>query len=629
MRIRYIFLLILSLVMLIFSINLFHDVSGFDRGNNLFNVSFDITNISGRSYTPDCLTNCHLPIKVRYDGSLVPSTISLSAQNFNYYFKFQNRTPNNIKIEYLNITQINVTDYKNICTLIPSIRINDTININNCVNSIVGSHLENISEWVSLPSLINLRKGQDYYFDLVGKFQAGLGRKEIDIVPSARISNLQFNMTEFAWWNTSWGKRKEINITGGANNLTNFTVLINVTYDSDMSGNFTDLRFIDGTCAGTQDTQLYHEFDMRYNGTEALIWVKIPILNASNLQNTSICMYYNNTPVSNGEDSINAWDQYYSGVWHFTEASGDAINSVNSTTNASAYITGGKIIPSRNTLFGRGRHLPGDTVNGGWFRINDTSSRFTNNTNFTVEVFFNLIDSGADNPIVFHADNDVPVDDYAFLTTADDNLYAEVSSACGGAGRIQQDFTTIRINRSVNSYFAMTWQASQAITAFNNTVSAVSTGSQAGMCTADAPMFFGSNHDSVDVTNITLDEIRISNIIRDSAWINRTIANSNQTLFNIGDEQSVDVLTTLNTPNNGQQFNVTAVTLNCSANGNGNALVNISFYVDGLLNSTTTTTLLQDNITRTLNFSDAGHNWTCLGQTAATNNMPANRTISC
>ncbi len=35
------------------------------------------------------------------------------------------------------------------------------------------------------------------------------------------------------WWDTDYDGRKQINITGGTSNLVNFTVLMNISYDSD------------------------------------------------------------------------------------------------------------------------------------------------------------------------------------------------------------------------------------------------------------------------------------------------------------------------------------------------------------------------------------------------------------
>jgi len=51
--------------------------------------------------------------------------------------------------------------------------------------------------------------------------------------------------TNYTWWNDSWPYRRNITInnTQNSNTLIDYQVLINITYDSDMNSNFSDLRF--------------------------------------------------------------------------------------------------------------------------------------------------------------------------------------------------------------------------------------------------------------------------------------------------------------------------------------------------------------------------------------------------
>lgn len=77
------------------------------------------------------------------------------------------------------------------------------------------------------------------------------------------VSSFGESFTEWAWWDSAWDKRKNVNITGGNLLLDNFTILLNITYDSDMQGYFDDLRFVNGSCSGAQDTELSYEFDKK------------------------------------------------------------------------------------------------------------------------------------------------------------------------------------------------------------------------------------------------------------------------------------------------------------------------------------------------------------------------------
>jgi len=149
-------------------------------------------------------------------------------------------------------------------------------------------------------------------------------------------SILCVNLVSADWWDDDWTYRKEVNITGGESVLTNFPVLINVSFSTDMSIAFYDIRFINGTCSGTQTDILSYEFDAVINSTQALVWVKIPSLQTGTNQ---ICMYYGRSGESSGENKSDTWDSSYKGVYHFTEGTGthiiDSTGNGNGTLSAS------------------------------------------------------------------------------------------------------------------------------------------------------------------------------------------------------------------------------------------------------------------------------------------------------
>ena len=92
------------------------------------------------------------------------------------------------------------------------------------------------------------------------------------------------------WWNASWEKRKVVEIReNSGSELTNYSVLINVTYDSDMMSNFSDLRFIsfDGTI------ELDYWIENKTDGSSVQVWVEFSTLTAD-IYNT-FYMYFNNS----------------------------------------------------------------------------------------------------------------------------------------------------------------------------------------------------------------------------------------------------------------------------------------------------------------------------------------------
>ncbi|MHA2304107.1 MAG: DUF2341 domain-containing protein [Candidatus Hodarchaeales archaeon] len=141
------------------------------------------------------------------------------------------------------------------------------------------------------------------------------------------------------WWaDASFSKRKDIAIDNNKvlADLTNFPVLIDI-YDSDLrtdvQADAADLMFTDSS-----NTKLAHEielFDQTGNGTHAhlIAWVNVPTL--FNNTDTLVSMYYGNSAVNSQENSEGVWKEYV-GVWHLSEASGNAKDSTSFDTDGTA-----------------------------------------------------------------------------------------------------------------------------------------------------------------------------------------------------------------------------------------------------------------------------------------------------
>ncbi len=91
---------------------------------------------------------------------------------------------------------------------------------------------------------------------------------------------------EWAWWDSSWSRKKPITITGAV--PANYSLRLNVTYDADMQTNFNDLRFTNNA----EDTEIPYWIEETIISTEATIYVNIQ-------DNSTIYMYYGNATVTN------------------------------------------------------------------------------------------------------------------------------------------------------------------------------------------------------------------------------------------------------------------------------------------------------------------------------------------
>ena len=161
--------------------------------------------------------------------------------------------------------------------------------------------------WVkNLPENIELYKNQLYSKVSKGsipvRFCADFQREwtkngfeiAIDHIPSfAGKSYL-----DYTWWNTSWLKKKPINVST-ATALTEYQIELYVTYDSDMASDFSDIRFTNAS----ENDQLEYWIESKSDSSWAYVWVKG---NFSTANGTQIYMYYDNTSEVLSEENCSA-----------------------------------------------------------------------------------------------------------------------------------------------------------------------------------------------------------------------------------------------------------------------------------------------------------------------------------
>ena len=112
------------------------------------------------------------------------------------------------------------------------------------------------------------------------------------------------------WWNYDYSKRTPINLnTTTINTPQNLQIHINITYDTDMNSDFSDIRFISYT---DNITQLPYWIENQTNNQYCNIWIKIPD-NITTTNKTHIYLYYNNPTAnnqSNGETTFDFFDDF-------------------------------------------------------------------------------------------------------------------------------------------------------------------------------------------------------------------------------------------------------------------------------------------------------------------------------
>jgi len=115
------------------------------------------------------------------------------------------------------------------------------------------------------------------------------------------------------WWDEDWEYRRNVTInnSANANNLTNYQVLINVSYDSDMDSTFKDLRFTWFNYTDGTETELNYWIEKNVSSNYAEVWVNVIEIQANSYQN--IYMYYGNpsaNSISNGVATFEFFDDF-------------------------------------------------------------------------------------------------------------------------------------------------------------------------------------------------------------------------------------------------------------------------------------------------------------------------------
>jgi hypothetical protein len=101
-----------------------------------------------------------------------------------------------------------------------------------------------------------------------------------------------------------WNYKKKITLTeNSGNDLVNYSIRLNIFYDSDMQRDFDDLRFFD-----EEHKELPYWIESKSEGNNAFVWVKIQSLSANSTN--AIYMYYGNDGVSTTSDATNAFLVY-------------------------------------------------------------------------------------------------------------------------------------------------------------------------------------------------------------------------------------------------------------------------------------------------------------------------------
>jgi len=331
------------------------------------------------------------------------------------------------------------------------------------------------------------------------------------------------------WWNTSWQYRKPITIDSSKidSDLTDFPVLVklnssNIDYSKTQDSG-QDIRFV----AWDNTTELDYEIELWNESGNSYVWVKIPSISSSS--DTKFWIYYNNSGATDEQNPSGVWSNGYVAVYHFSDGGKDSLNQHNGTIYNN---------PSQK-LCEVGKCY--DYTGSEYISIPHHSDFTTDNQ--TVETFFTYRTNNNYPAIVYKApDTDWHRDIHLIVKKADSKIFFWEGNST----------VSDHIEVSSNEISTNVWYYGATTKIYNGTYTTVSlfvddekAGEQSknfklGHTTANFTIG-ASSEGSGDFYDGLIDEVRVSNIPRSSAWINASYYSLIDSLITYGSEEILDI----------------------------------------------------------------------------------------
>jgi len=241
------------------------------------------------------------------------------------------------------------------------------------------------------------------------------------------------------------------------------------------------------------------------------MWVKVPQIDASS--NTDyVWMYYGNASAPDGQDIAGTWDASFKGVWHLKEASGQHQDSTSNANNSSSLI-----VTQQGTAAGK---IDGtDQFDGTDDRIQipDSASLDQVTTQVTLEGWFKT--NGSDTDGFVANKKDPPVANGYQIALEGGNPVGRVN------GMPIPCSPVLSGNDNQWHYAALTYSSGGSAALWIDGASCNSSSGGSGSVANNQLFVIGEEGDYNDANpggwflNGTIDEVRVSNTVRSSAWI--------------------------------------------------------------------------------------------------------------
>jgi len=363
------------------------------------------------SNTPSCLNDCRTDYQITNANWLTSMTKNDIVVDYkNKYNKIAK--PNTEVLEqFTNSYQEPI--YETVCTkeqvtLKPNktIEKETTIDVEKCNQVEKDSKTIYFQDWRPLQTT-ELKPGQSLNISIRGSI--GVGEKVDNIITLNNAGFLgSYTYPEYAWWDGTFTKCQNINVTGGISALTNYTFYQNVTYNANMRADMGDIRFVNSTC-NNGGILMDSEPDYIINSNSGGFHVKATYM-ATGINQWS---YYYDNPSATMYRSINTFDT--------ENATGIGGNILHLSENTGTITEDSKHL-SNATLTGNNKWTVG--VFGSALRSYDKNSKLVVNLSANNERF--RADEKNGETIQFWYKNNTVIDG-----AASDNLWGFVDNSDG------------------------------------------------------------------------------------------------------------------------------------------------------------------------------------------------------
>lgn len=327
------------------------------------------------------------------------------------------------------------------------------------------------------------------------------------------------------WWNiTYWSSQKlsfDTLTTGITANLVDFPVMVRlnssrISWD-ELQSDGDDLRFIDAD----NSTVLSYEIEKFSYNDEAIIWVKVPQIDA-NSTTDHIWMYYNNPDASSGENASGVWDSSFVMVQHMNDETTSTI--LDSTSNNVDGNKKGINEPIETNLGKIGNAQSFDGTDDYSTMGNTPFLNFESIDPFSLEGWLKPNNTGTNRVIISKQDSASPAKGWRLLLSSANKISIALYYTNAPSNYIETSTNAVFSDTSTWTHFLVTYNGSslkEGLEIYINGDLAETTDS-ATTLTDDIsnsyPANIGSRNNGALVFNGVLDEIRVYDQVMSLIW---------------------------------------------------------------------------------------------------------------